>query len=294
MLWLDKHARFRKKLSPFIDRRLTPAETEQLAGHLASCDGCRAELERLRATVSALRDLPSANVPRSFALTPQMLQPRAARPEPSRPLTTTGMRLASGAVAIVLAVVLIGDLSGVGGNGDQVGGGDQEQAATAEFRAEGDETAEEALAPADMAADEGETGGAERDAAPSPATGQNATASCPTANAAGGAAAGAGAAGTPGLATSPSATPTPVDAEVLRACEEAAAAAAGAAETATPAVEDSPWIVDEGEQAEAAAASDGGADISTVRAAEIVLGVSLAALLGALVVESLLRRRRAV
>ena len=102
------HRRFRESLSPYIDR--------ELEAHLAACEGCRLELQQLRATASALHDLPEVQVPRSFALSPERAAVRR------RPLTgaaaplALGMRLAAAGVAVALAAVLVVDLGGLGGD----------------------------------------------------------------------------------------------------------------------------------------------------------------------------------
>lgn len=51
-----------------LDGRLSDGERATVEAHLATCAGCREDLEQLRATVSMLRALPEARVPRSFRL----------------------------------------------------------------------------------------------------------------------------------------------------------------------------------------------------------------------------------
>src|SRR3990172_11917543 len=98
MLWPGAHRRFREGLSAYIDGELEAAAAERLETHLAACEGCRLELEQLRATAAALRDLPEAELPRSFTLSPKATrlgesperaagrrpQTRAAAPPPPR------------------------------------------------------------------------------------------------------------------------------------------------------------------------------------------------------------------
>src|SRR6266542_4386252 len=117
MLWLSKHARLRNNLSPYIDGRLTGRETTALEAHLALCEACRRELDELRATALAMRQLPEAEAPRSFAITPGMLERRAAAAARPTPAIGAGTRLAGVAVAVALAVVLVGDLTFGDGNG---------------------------------------------------------------------------------------------------------------------------------------------------------------------------------
>src|SRR5438093_6966906 len=116
MIWLNKHARFQNNLSAYIDGRLPAPETTALEAHLASCDACRREVDELRGTASALQGLPQMETPRSFAITPRMLERKTAAARPDLPAIGLGMRLAGAAVAVVLAVVLVGDLT-LGGDG---------------------------------------------------------------------------------------------------------------------------------------------------------------------------------
>lgn len=58
----------RERLSAYLDHRLSDAERQALAGHIAGCARCAAELAELRQVVSMLRALPAPVLPRSFAL----------------------------------------------------------------------------------------------------------------------------------------------------------------------------------------------------------------------------------
>ncbi len=295
MFWLDKHARFRHSLSPYVDGRLTPREVVRLEAHLDSCGDCRNELDELRATASALRDLPDVEAPRSFVLTPQMLERRAMTPAPSVPPLAVGMRLASAAVAVVLAVVVIGDLSdeGNGGNGEREAASEQAGArTTAEFGAGGEEPAATNHSDLDAQADN-------RNSSVTPVPpAESATASCPPSGEAG-PASGGGIGGPVAPGATPSVTPsaeTPPEsaaAEAGAACDDTAAGAAARSATATP--EDSAPATDEGVAGEAlAAASDDGGGVSALRVLELALAGSLVALLTAVVVEFALRRQKAV
>lgn len=119
MRWPDWHRRVRKKLSPYLDADLSPGDQRQLEAHLAACEACRAELAELRAVRKALASMPLEKEPRSFALTPGMVE----RPSPSgssalRRLETAS-RLAAAGLAVALAAVLLLDLRG----GEQAGPG---------------------------------------------------------------------------------------------------------------------------------------------------------------------------
>jgi hypothetical protein len=119
MYWFNRHRRLRDQLSAYIDGELTAAGTEALERHLAVCSDCQQELEEFRATVLALRELPQEELPRSFTLRPEQV----ARPTPQRaasapPVLAFGMRLTSAALAFALAAVLVVDLGGLRGSGD--------------------------------------------------------------------------------------------------------------------------------------------------------------------------------
>jgi hypothetical protein len=114
----------RSHFSAFLDGELTAARAARLQAHLAGCPACAAELDGLRAVRAAVRDLPEAPAPRSFALTPEMdrdASPARALParRPLQPLVT-GLRLTSAGLATALAVVVVVAVAGGGGNG---GGG---------------------------------------------------------------------------------------------------------------------------------------------------------------------------
>src|SRR3990170_133779 len=94
MLWPGAHRRFRESLSAYIDGELRAAAAERLETHLAACEGCRLELGQLRATAAALRDLPEAEVPRSFTLSPERAAARRPLTGATAPLAL-GMRLAA-------------------------------------------------------------------------------------------------------------------------------------------------------------------------------------------------------
>ena len=141
MLWPGAHRRFRESLSAYIDGEMEASAVERLEAHLAACEGCRLELQQLRATASALRDLPEAQVPRSFALSPERISARRPLTGAAAPLAL-GMRLAAAGVAVALAAVLVVDLGGLAG--DNQAGTTAPQAAS--------ERNGEYLAPTDSAA----------------------------------------------------------------------------------------------------------------------------------------------
>lgn len=72
-------------LSAYLDDDVEDAETRRMIEHhLRDCDVCRARLDELRLVVGLLGNLPSPMPPRSFHLTPEMLE-RAPFPTPVRP-----------------------------------------------------------------------------------------------------------------------------------------------------------------------------------------------------------------
>ena len=114
MPWLRPHRRFRDRLSAYIDGRLEQRDREDLDRHLVACPDCRRDLSELRATVQALQDLPQAEAPRSFALTPGHLErPAPAAPPRPAPGLMTGLRLAAAALTVALVAVVFVDLGGV-------------------------------------------------------------------------------------------------------------------------------------------------------------------------------------
>src|SRR3990172_5679128 len=108
------HRRFRESLSPYIDGEMRASAAERLEAHLAACEGCRLELEQLRATAAALRDLPEIEVPRSFTLSPERAAARRPLTGAAAPLAL-GMRLAAAGLAVALAAGFVVGPGGVGG-----------------------------------------------------------------------------------------------------------------------------------------------------------------------------------
>jgi hypothetical protein len=307
MFWLNKHARHRNNLSPYVDGHLKPLETAALEAHLAACEPCRHELEGLRATVAAVRDLPQLETPRSFAVTPQMLERRRAVARlPSTPPFAIGMRMASAAIAVVLAVVVIGDVSeggnGVGGDGARLESASEsrdttELAAGADAEQANDEP--DAAAPAATGIGEQYDARATDEVAPSTPA-ENLSAACPAFGDQMAADAGASAA-TP----APNATPQPAPSATVDSNFGSGGAGAGPAtgicdEKSIAANQDSgsaspPAAITDDEAPDAAALSAGDDDsISTLRVIEIVLAGSLIVLVAGVAADFALRRRRSI
>ena len=96
----------RARLSAFIDERLEPAARAEVERHIEGCEGCRIELDRLRAVGPAVRAVrPAARVPADGAARAFFRATREARPAPvfSDIFVVAGRRAALvGAVAAAL------------------------------------------------------------------------------------------------------------------------------------------------------------------------------------------------
>jgi anti-sigma factor RsiW len=315
MNWLSKHARLRDQLSPYLDGALDPAERASLERHLSTCEACRAELDELRLTVAATRELPEVDAPRSFALTPQMLERRSGAAAPSLPPLALGMRLASAGVAVALAVVVIGDLSdgGAGRGGDGAANLElaDESRTTMEFAAEAERDLEEseAVVPAPDTTDSAQADAAQPPVSDASSAAGSDGAACPpvaaaepTAGGAGGAGSGAGGgAGGPVGSTEatpiaqPSATPTSdVTGLAATGCEAQPIAGGVVPTSSEPAPDAARDTSGEAESAQGSFAAEDDGGVSTLRVLEIVLGCALSALLAGIALELALRRRRTV
>lgn len=116
-------------LSEYLDtpNELDPAEREAIEGHLTGCEECRNVLADLRMMVQALKTLPVREAPRSFALTPALLEP-VKTPERPAPVVlqesrqwharhASKVRWATAVAAILFVFVISADLmtNGIGG-----------------------------------------------------------------------------------------------------------------------------------------------------------------------------------
>jgi len=104
------NAQIEEWLSAYLDDMLGGSERVRLEARLAQEPALRERLEGLRMTVEALAALPALDVPRNFILSPAMAaQPRPA-PRPRRRQTWPVFGWATAAAALLLVVVLAGDL----------------------------------------------------------------------------------------------------------------------------------------------------------------------------------------
>jgi hypothetical protein len=127
------------RLSEYLDAPadFSSAEREAIEGHLAGCQECQNVLTDLRLMVSTLRSLPEREAPRSFALTPAVLEP-VKTPEVARPIVmqesaqwharhAPKIRWATSIAAILFVFVISADLitngirGGVLGTDDSAG-----------------------------------------------------------------------------------------------------------------------------------------------------------------------------
>ena len=142
-MWPIKHSRFLAQLSEYMDGRLDDLRARALEQHLQGCAACAARLVELRAAQATLRDLPRQEAPRSFAITRDQLGEKGQPGRRAAPSYSPALALASAAIALVLAVVLTADLSGLGDNGS----GGQPSADSAASEQAGDRQAATELAP---------------------------------------------------------------------------------------------------------------------------------------------------
>ena len=102
-----RHGKLRELLSSYIDGEVSDSERRRVERHLSGCEECRRELESLRLTVAALRQMPEIQATRSFAI--------SAPPEPVRGGLgwVLGVRLAASAAAVVLVGLILADVTGL-------------------------------------------------------------------------------------------------------------------------------------------------------------------------------------
>jgi Meckel syndrome type 1 protein len=93
-------------LSAYLDRALDPAVRADVAAHLVTCADCRRGLAELRAVVTLLSGLPEIVPPRSFALTPAMVEARQPRVIQWLPR----LRVLTAMAAMLLVVSFAGDI----------------------------------------------------------------------------------------------------------------------------------------------------------------------------------------
>ena len=101
--------KLRGMLSSYIDRQLSPSQSQRVEGHVAECEACRRELESLRAMVNLLHRVPMIACPRSFALA--AVEPRR------RPAPFALVGAATAVAVLLLAFLFLGDALNLFGPG---------------------------------------------------------------------------------------------------------------------------------------------------------------------------------
>lgn len=94
--------RIQGMLSSYLDKRLPHEEQKMVEHHVMGCEACQKELNSLQEVVSLLHQVPMVTPRRSFTIA-------EARPIP-RPVTFGRLRLATTVLALLLAVLVGGDL----------------------------------------------------------------------------------------------------------------------------------------------------------------------------------------
>ena len=100
-------------LAEYMDGRLGAAARARVDQELASCADCREELEELRDTVSLLQQLPVEPVPRSFIMPAPPVQPASPREFAPMRMPRWVYAGAASAAAVVLAVLVSADATGL-------------------------------------------------------------------------------------------------------------------------------------------------------------------------------------
>src|SRR6185369_12000569 len=89
------------RLDEYFDGELSDAERATVDGHLASCDACRAELERSRKLEQVLRSVSTSAAPDADRFV-QSVRARSRRPAPWRPA------IAAAALIAITAAIAFG------------------------------------------------------------------------------------------------------------------------------------------------------------------------------------------
>ncbi|MCH8107615.1 MAG: hypothetical protein IIB30_04560 [Chloroflexi bacterium] len=104
-------------LAEYMDGRLGAVARTRVDQQLAACADCREELEELQATVALLQQLPVEPVPRSFTLPVPPARPASLRPSAPLRMPQWVYAGAASAAAVVLAVLVSADATGLLGPG---------------------------------------------------------------------------------------------------------------------------------------------------------------------------------
>lgn len=107
--FLKTHSRYREMADAYLDGELRPGELARYEAHAASCAECSAMLETGKALKASLGSIPAVAAPRSFRITPAMVQERAPVPAAKR-VTPVLLVARVGAAASVAAFAVVGTL----------------------------------------------------------------------------------------------------------------------------------------------------------------------------------------
>ena len=100
-----RNRRWVRQVDAYVDDRLTPVERELFEERVAESDDVRQALDDTWALKQRLRQMPQHPAPRSFQLTPEMVEKPALRPVPRGSIVT--LRLAQGTAAAALAAFAV-------------------------------------------------------------------------------------------------------------------------------------------------------------------------------------------
>ena len=101
----SEHELVEESLSAYIDGELLAGEKARVEKHLEECEACSENLATLWQTVTLLKQLPTLPAPRSFAIRPAPVRPRA---RVTAPAWGYGLLKGATALAALLLVLLIG------------------------------------------------------------------------------------------------------------------------------------------------------------------------------------------
>jgi hypothetical protein len=100
----SEHRWVEESLSAYLDGELSSADKARVEKHLEQCEACAENLATLRKTVSLLKELPTVQAPRSFAVRRTAVEVKRAAP----PAWGYGLLKGATALAALLLVLLIG------------------------------------------------------------------------------------------------------------------------------------------------------------------------------------------
>jgi hypothetical protein len=111
-----RHRYALKRLSSYMDGQLSQSEQARIQAHLDACPDCRDELRTLRWTKDLAQQMPVMPVPRSFIVREADLETqRTTQPRPFLVPALARLQAAAAIVAILLVLVVAGELFARGG-----------------------------------------------------------------------------------------------------------------------------------------------------------------------------------